>query len=335
MPKFDLPTSLEKLTTTVMDRLPPDLKKHLEKLSPQQKQSLILAGCGAGGFLVLWLVFALLFSGGDSTLDQRAFGPQGQQVKPGPVSSVSTAITKPIQAFPQEKDPIISRKKQEEPIIKTADNLTAAQKEQIARLRENVEHQYKSTLPFALNETKMISFALAASRIDKVNMRWDTLIAGTADEKLALEYLSSAELENKQLLHNTPGLNLEQYDMIYNLSARDNKFNEIANAYKNLVAQGIWGPVTPLTDSMSWRDGRKNDNSDLRFPIAPPKSEEVPATPIPAQPQTTPQPQSAITPAVQPVPASMMVQPVTATPADVTNPVAAPAANDTAPAPAH
>jgi hypothetical protein len=283
-----VPSPLEKLSAQIFSRLPEPIRQKTDNLTNQQKNNIILALAGAAGFMLLWLIFSILFGHQSDYLDQQAFSTSPQNAVNTP-----TAITTENTSFPQEAAAVPKKDDTTDIVeIKPVGNLTPAQKEEIDRLRENVNNEYQNTLSFRLNESRMILFAQAASRIDKINMRWDTLIGGATSEKLALEYLSSAQIEIKQLLTSTKGMNLADYQEIYGLSSRDNKFNTIANAYKNLVAQGIWGPVTPITLGKPLTAGGHPSRDALRFPIAP---QQTPVTPEEAQAEETPNP--AATPA--------------------------------------
>jgi hypothetical protein len=267
MPKPNLFAAIDNLADKIIARLPAKLQQTLATWSRQQRQTAFIASFGVIIFLFLWLIFNALFGTNIAELDRSAFGP-----KPTASEGTKTAIVKPLKSFPETEIPAVTPIENNAP--KAISNLTPAQQEQIIRLRNNVDHQYKNVLSFDLDESKMISFAQAAAKIDHINMKWDTLIAGAPDESRAIEYLSNTELEIKTLLNTSIGVTIKEYNEIYGLSARDDKFNEIANAYKNLVAQGVWGPVTPAII----RSPSKVDPK-LRFPVSPPKPATNPAAP--------------------------------------------------------
>jgi hypothetical protein len=258
------PSSLEILSNRFFARLPAPLRDKTNTLTQAQKINIMLILAGSIGFLLLWLVFATLFSRDTAYLDERAFSKQTTSVPNTP-----TAITTEETLFPAhtEQAKIVETEHTDSDIIKPVIPLTPSQEEEIKRLRDNVKNEYQTSLSFPLTENRMVVFAQAATRIDLINKHWDTLIAGANTEKLANEYLSSAQIEIHKSLDTTKNINRNEYNEIYDLSSRDNKFNAIANAYKDLVAQGIWGPMTPVTPPAS--DNARDERNHLRFPVAP------------------------------------------------------------------
>lgn len=259
------------LQDKIINLLPDVWRKRLKTLPPQKQHHIMVVGGGLVVFVFLWLLMSIFTAGPNISLDKTKPKPAPQGIK--------TAISEPQPAFPQNpKDMFIP------PVKKPADagpdivvQLTAPQKQQLDRLRENVNHTYKNVLTFTLTEGKMVAFAQAAATIDKINTKWDTSIASAATDNLAMDYLVSATSENQLALQKTSGISESEYNEIYALSARDAHFNEIANAYKKLVAEGIWGPLSSTNVSPHNPEAQQG-----LFPVAPPSEEE----PKPAQAST-------------------------------------------------
>ena len=266
------PSVFHTLRATLAPFVPAKLKARWTVLTLQQRRTLSIVSAGLMLFLLIWLVF----SSGETPPTQIVSAHQLQM--PSDERGTQTAISKSVKNFPQDNHIAAVVNPVKTAPIATV-NLTPLQQNQLLELRQNVDNIYKSVLSFSLDEAKMIVFAQAATKIDMVNAKWDTLIAGAADDNLAVEYLTSATLESKAVLAQTVGITAGEYNEIYTLSTRDANFNKIANAYKKLVAEGIWGPVTPILSD----DKAKPANPDLRFPVAK-------TTGATAAPQIMPQP---------------------------------------------
>ena len=232
--------------------MPASIKKHWASLTVQQRRTYSIITSGLAAFLLVWIVAAALHTQPSEIVSSA------QLQIPTKDQGTHTAVTKPIKNFPED-----AAQSQTRMTTVRALNLTPLQKDQLLELRQNVDNIYRSVLSFPLDEAKMIVFAQAATKIDMINAKWDTLIAGAANDALATEYLTSATLENKNIFSQVIGITADEYNEIYNLSARDADFNKIANAYKQLVADGIWGPVTPVLPN----DRVKPVNPALRFPV--------------------------------------------------------------------
>ena len=105
-----------------------------------------------------------------------------------------------------------------------------------ATLKGQLENQYQAQLSFPLNEDKMVRFAEAALQVESTNRRWDLQIAAAQNDAMAIEYLKMSRNESVKAVQTVTGITMPEYTEIYNLTAQDNQFNQIAIAYKNLVA---------------------------------------------------------------------------------------------------
>ncbi len=259
------------LRAKIVAHLPAPARQYWTGLTPARRQIIGFSALGVIVFLLVWLIVASLYEPSLAIVSARDL-----QI-PSYNQGTLTAITKDKKNFPEQAGGVQPAAPVAAPDILDTLHLTPSQKSQLLELRQNVDSYYKSTLSFTINEAKMIAFAQAATKIDMINGKWDTLIAGAATEDLATEYLTSATLESRQLLTQSVGITAGEYDDVYALSTRDPAFNKIANAYKDLVSQGIWGPITPVnaTQTVSVDPAlrfpvvKAATSSPLAFPVAP------------------------------------------------------------------
>lgn len=130
-------------------------------------------------------------------------------------------------------------------------------------VRETLERDFSTMLPFQLTEEKMIAFTRAALRVEKINGKWDVQIASVESDKTAMEYNLFAVEEIASALKSIDGLTLDEYQILTALTLEDKKFNKVYQAYRQLVR-------------------------DKYFPEPPPKAAPVPmpATAAPVTPST-------------------------------------------------
>lgn len=226
------PSFLDTLRQKLGSLVPQPVKERFHKLTPSQQQYIVFGTIGLFAFIGVWSLFSAMMA------SHFTLGPRQHQTVD---NGVSTAIVQPKQQFPDSKPVAAVVKQNPWESLK----LSEAQRNQLLRLRQSVNNEYRNALSFPLDEAKMIAFAQAATKIDMVNNKWDTLIAGAPTDKMANEYLATATLESRQILLDSIDVTEQEYSEIYDLSTHDKRFNEVANAYKKLVTDGIWGPVSP------------------------------------------------------------------------------------------
>lgn len=271
MAKLPTPDPFQTLLDSIAPLIPQPVKDRYAKLTPSQKQHVFFGGAGLFVFLILWAILGGLMD------PAPALAPANRKIV---ASGPTTAIVEPVQHFPDTKP--VENKPVKKDLIDSL-TLTEAQKAQLLKLRQSVNNEYKNTLSFPLDESKMIGFAQAATKIDMINFKWDTLIAGAPTDMLAADYLTSATLEIRQQLTQSIDITESEYNEIFSLATRDKRFNEVANAYKKLVTEGIWGPVTPTVLKIN---AAPVDPSTL-FPVARPLS-PAPSSAAPAANGTHP-----------------------------------------------
>jgi hypothetical protein len=175
---------------------------------------------------------------------ETAAAPMPDHIAP----SAGTAATAPVVATPTASvptppvatvpatSPVVAA-----PVTKTtpADSAPVVLDETMhTELKTVVENNFQEKLTFPLNEDKMVAFAKAALRIEKINQKWDVQIASAETDAMAIEYNNFAVEEISNTMQSMQGINVAEFNELTQLTARDMEFNKVYQAYKQLVEEG-------------------------------------------------------------------------------------------------
>lgn len=125
----------------------------------------------------------------------------------------------------------VSRSQQVEQAIEEAAELSA---DNIGKEAE-ILHPWKDALPFELNMQKLRSFIIAGRAIEKINRKWDVLIAGAREDNLAIEYQKQLAEESALAIDEVPGITLEEYEAMYTLNLNDDNFLMLVRALNSQI----------------------------------------------------------------------------------------------------
>jgi hypothetical protein len=170
-----------------------------------------------------------------------------------------------------------------------------------ADLKKTAENDFHDKLSFPLTEDKMLAFVRAALRVEKINEKWDVQIAGAETDKMAIEYNNFGVEESSRVMSTMKGITVAEFNELSQLTAKDQKFNRIYLAYKQLFEKGAYGPVEKPASQTA-----KNPQPAQATPAA---------TAAPATPATTTKPPVAATTyvpsptALKPTPPSVPASP--------------------------
>lgn len=123
---------------------------------------------------------------------------------------------------------------------KAAPDATApvSDEKMLETMRKTLSEDFKNSLPFALTEDKMIAYIHAATKVEKINSRWDIEVAGAATDQMAIENNNFAVEDINAALKNMKGLTMDEYSAMTVLTAKDMNFARVVNVYKDLIKRG-------------------------------------------------------------------------------------------------
>ena len=182
----------------------------------------------------------------------------GTVAAPAPASAVAPpvaqqkmpAVQQPTAVAVPEAGIVSSAKPLPKPAAKEKEpELTLAEMNEIhAQVKQSIENDFKDKVSFPLDESKMIAFAQASTRVSKINNKWDVQIAGAETDTMAIEYSNFAVEEITKSLQSINGLTLDQYNEMSKLTAVSQDFNKVYQVYKKLIEEDvIQVPPTPVT----------------------------------------------------------------------------------------
>lgn len=97
---------------------------------------------------------------------------------------------------------------------------------------EKILNPWKDKLPFALSLDKIRAFIIAGRAIEKSNRSWDTLIAGSDTQEKAIDFYKQELGEASSAIREVPGITLEEYRALYDLSVNDPDFSVLLQALR-------------------------------------------------------------------------------------------------------
>lgn len=100
------------------------------------------------------------------------------------------------------------------------------------KAEDKILNPWKDKLPFALTLDKIRSFIIAGRAIEKSNRSWDTLIAGADTQEKAVGFYNQGMEEAAGAIREVPGITLEEYRVLYDLSVNDSNFAVLLQALR-------------------------------------------------------------------------------------------------------
>jgi len=97
---------------------------------------------------------------------------------------------------------------------------------------ERILNPWKDKLPFPLTLDKIRAFIIAGRAIEKSNRSWDTLIAGAPAQESAMGFYQQGLEDASRAIKEVPGITLEEYRILYNLSINDPDFSMLLQALR-------------------------------------------------------------------------------------------------------
>ncbi len=121
--------------------------------------------------------------------------------------------------------------------------------ETISDIQKKFQSAYADKLSFEVTEDKLLAFVRMAIRVEKINSKWDIMVAAAETDKMAIEYNNFAIEEVNKEMESIEGLTFDEYQALTRLTVEDSEFNKFYQIYKQLVQEGYFDTKQPAKES--------------------------------------------------------------------------------------